>query len=165
MMNLDEVQLLSFTLGEDIYGIDITRVQEIRALGAIRKLPNTPSHCVGVIDFRHVMVPILDLRELFGYLNNSINAQTVMIIVSVGDPNGEVLVGIIVDSVSDVIAIDKDKIKRSPRMGGKVNTDFMKGMFKHNDDIVVVLSLESILDSEELDEIKMLVEHEKESAH
>ncbi|XOV79806.1 MAG: chemotaxis protein CheW [Aestuariibacter sp.] len=161
MMNLEQAQLLSFSLGEDIYGIDITRVQEIRALGAVRKLPNTPSHCIGVVDFRQEMVPILDLRELFGYSNHSINAQTVMIIVAIGALETDVLVGIIVDSVSDVIAIEKEKIKPSPKMGGRVNTDFMKGMFKHEDQIVVVLSLQSLLDSEELGEIKMLVEHEK----
>lgn len=160
-MNFNEVQLLSFTLGEDIYGIDITRVQEIRALGEIRKLPNTPSHCVGVIDFRNAMVPILDLREVFGYPMKAIDAQTVMVVVSVGDTANAILVGIIVDAVSDVIAIDQSEIKSSPSMGGKVDTNFMKGMFKHEDKIVVLLSLESIFESEDMDALKSFVEHEK----
>ena len=160
-MNMNEVQLLSFTLGDDIYGIDITRVQEIRALGQIRNLPNTPSHCVGVIDFRNVMVPILDLREVFKYNIKPVDAQTVMVVVSVGDIGSEMLIGIIVDTVSDVIAVDESDIKTSPRIVGKVDTNFMKGMFKYQDNIVVMLSLENVFEAEEFDELKHLVEHEK----
>lgn len=160
-MNMNEVQLLSFTLGDDIYGIDITRVQEIRALGQIRNLPNTPSHCVGVIDFRNVMVPILDLREVFKYDLKPVDAQTVMVVVSVGDVGSEILIGIIVDTVSDVIAVDESDIKTSPRIAGKVDTNFMKGMFKYQDNIVVMLSLENVFEADEFDEIKHLVEHEK----
>lgn len=161
-MNLDEIQLLSFTLGENIYGIDITRVQEIRALGEIRKLPNTPSHCMGVIDFRNSMVPILDMRDIFGYTAKPMNKQTVMVVVSVGEKGQDMLVGIIVDAVSDVIAVDRAEIKKSPKLGHKVNTEFMTGMFKYQDKIVVILSLECIFETEKFDDLKALVQQQAE---
>lgn len=159
-MNLDEVQLLSFRLGENVYGIDITRVQEIRALGEIRKLPNTPTYCMGVIDFRNAMVPILDMREIFGYELKPMDKQTVMVVVSVGEPGKDMLVGIIVDAVSDVIAVNPSDIKKSPRIGGKVSTEFMKGMFKYQDKIIVMLSLESIFETDEFDDLKDLVQQQ-----
>lgn len=159
-MNLDEVQLLSFTLGDNIYGIDITRVQEIRALGEIRELPNTPGHCMGVIDFRNSMVPILDMREIFGYSSKPMDKQTVMVIVSVGEAAGNMLVGIIVDAVSDVIAVDPNDIRKSPSLGNNVNIEFMKGMFKYQDKIVVMLSLESIFEADQFEDLKTLVQQQ-----
>ncbi|MFC3646919.1 chemotaxis protein CheW [Planctobacterium marinum] len=159
-MNENQAQLLSFTLGDNIYGLDITRVQEIRALGEIRKLPNTPSHCMGVIDFRHAMVPILDLRDIFGYTAKSIDKQTVMVVVSVGEPGNEMLVGIVVDTVSDVIAVSLSEIKKSPRLGNNVSTEFMTGMFKYQDKIVVMLSLESIFETEKFDDLKTIVQQQ-----
>lgn len=159
-MNLDEAQLLSFTLGDNIYGLDITRVQEIRALGEIRKLPNTPSYCMGVIDFRNSMVPILDMRDIFGYNAKPMDKQTVMVVVSVGEPGKDMLVGIIVDAVSDVIAVDPSEIRKSPKLGHNVDTEFMKGMFKYEGKIVVMLSLECIFETDKFDDLKTLVEQQ-----
>ena len=163
-MNLDEVQLLSFRLGDNVYGIDITRVQEIRALGEIRKLPNTPDYCMGVIDFRNAMVPILDMREIFGYELKPMDKQTVMVVVSVGEPGKDMLVGIIVDAVSDVIAVNPGDIKKSPKIGNNVSTEFMKGMFKYQDKIIVMLSLESIFETDEFDDLKHIVQQQAELA-
>lgn len=161
-MNDNEVQLLSFTLGDHIYGLDITRVQEIRALGEIRELPNTPSHCMGVIDFRNCMVPILDMREIFGYKAKSIDKQTVMVVVSVGEPGNDLLVGIVVDTVSDVVAVSLNDIRKSPKLGNNVSTEFMTGMFKYQDNIVVMLSLESIFETEKFDDLKNIVQQQSE---
>ena len=124
-------------------------------------MPNTPSHCVGVIDFRNSMVPILDLREVFGYPIKPVDAQTVMVVVAVGPVGSEILLGIIVDTVSDVIAIEQSKIKNSPSIGSRLDTAFMKGMFKYQDNIVVMLSLESLFDAEQFQDIKQLVADEK----
>lgn len=160
-MNNQELQLLSVNLESDIYGIDITKVQEIRALGQFRSLPNTPQHCVGVIDFRNSMVPVLDLRDVFGYSNTSVNSHTVMVVVSVVYENEVVLLGLVVDAVSDVITVDQSQLRGSPNLGGKVDTSFMQGMFKHEDDIVVVLTLEAILEAEDVSSLRQLVSQEK----
>lgn len=156
-MNNNELQLLCITLDDDQYGLDITKVQEIRALGKHRSLPNMPNHCVGVIDFRNTMVPVIDLRELFGYQHSGISTQTVIVVLLVEYNNQEMLLGIVVDSVSDVIAVDKDTLKASPTIGAKVDTSFIKGMFKHGNSIVVVLTLEPILEVETMSSLKEIV--------
>ncbi len=115
---------------------------------------------MGVIDFRHAMVPILDLRDIFGYTAKSIDKQTVMVVVSVGEPGNEMLVGIVVDTVSDVIAVSLSEIKKSPRLGNNVSTEFMTGMFKYQDKIVVMLSLESIFETEKFDDLKTIVQQQ-----
>jgi len=163
-MNLDEVQLLSFTLGDNMYGIDITKVQEIRAVGEIRELPNVPSHCIGVIDFRNTMVPILDMRNIFGYASKTMDKQTVMVVISISEGGHDMLIGIIVDAVSDVIAISPQEIRQSPKLGHNVNTAFMTGMFKYQDKIVVMLSLERIFETEQFDDLKALVQQQSELA-
>lgn len=149
-----EQQLLSFTLEGDYYAIDINQVQEIRAVGRVRSLPNIPEHCVGVIDFRNSMVPIIDLRKLFNYENTTIDGQTVMIVVNISTGSHHFLVGIIVDSVSDVITIDPDKMKQSPQFGSKINVNFMQGMFRHDDHIVVLLTLEAVFAADEMNELQ-----------
>ncbi len=163
-MNNGELQLLSVTLADDIYGIDITKVQEIRALGKHRNLPNMPKHCVGVIDFRNTMVPVVDLREMFGYEHQGVSPQTVLVVILVEYANEEILLGIVVDSVSDVLVIDNRHLKDSPSIGGKIDTSFIKGMFKHQDQIVVVLTLESILEAKAIIDLKTMVQTNKASA-
>lgn len=160
-MNNDELQLLSVTLADDIYGIDITKVQEIRALGKHRNLPNLPKQCVGVIDFRNSMVPVIDLREMFGYEHDEPSPNTVIVVMLVSFENEELMIGIVVDSVSDVIVIESSRLKDSPSIGSRVDTSFIKGMFKHEDHIVVVLTLESVLEAETLTNIKEMVKTEK----
>lgn len=160
-MNNNELQLLSVTLTEDIYGIDITKVQEIRALGKYRKLPNMPQYCVGVIDFRNSMVPVMDLREMFGYQHDKVSAQTVIVVMLVEHHTEQMLLGIVVDSVSDVIAVQQKDLRKSPNIGAKVNTSFIRGMFKHDDNIVVVLALDAILEADALTDIRALVKNEQ----
>ncbi len=162
-MNNNELQLLCITLDDDQYGLDITKVQEIRALGKHRSLPNMPNHCVGVIDFRNTMVPVIDLREMFGYQHGGISEQTVIVVLLVEYNHKEMLIGIVVDSVSDVIAVEKSQLKASPTIGAKVDTSFIKGMFKHGESIVVVLTLEPILEVDTLAGLQSIVNTESSS--
>ena len=153
-----ELQLLSISLADDIYGIDITKVQEIRALGSYRTIPNLPTHCVGVIDFRDSMVPVVDLREMFGYRHPPVSAQTVIVVMLVEYQSEQLMLGIVVDTVSDVIAIEASMLKSSPSMGDKIDTSFIKGMFKHEDNIVVVLTLEAIMETDKSVNLKAMAE-------
>lgn len=148
-MNSNELQLLSVSLADDIYGIDITKVQEIRALGAFRSIPNLPTHCIGVIDFRDSMVPVVDLRDMFGYQHSDVSSQTVIVVMLVDFQSEQLLLGIVVDAVSDVISMDASRLKSTPTMGNKVDTSFIKGMFKHDNQIVVVLMLEAIMEADD----------------
>ena len=161
MHSNSELQLLSVTLTDDIYGIDITKVQEIRALGKHRSLPKMPKHCVGVIDFRNSMVPVLDLREMFGYRHEEVSPQTVIVVLLIEHNAHQILLGIVVDSVSDVIAVQNKDLRESPSIGAKVDTSFIRGMFKHEDNIVVVLALDTILESDAISDLKAFVQNEQ----
>lgn len=158
-MNQDDIQLLCITLSDEQYGLDITKVQEIRALGKHRRLPKMPKFCVGVIDFRNAMVPVIDLREMFGYPSREATSlQTVIVVISIESPNESLLVGIVVDSVSDVISVAPTQVKKSPTLGSKVDTSFIRGMFKHNDNIIIILTLESVLENDAMTELKQMVD-------
>lgn len=160
-MNSNELQLLSVSLADDIYGIDITKVQEIRALGSYRNIPNLPTHCIGVIDFRDSMVPVVDLREMFGYSHPPVSSQTVIVVMLVEYQSEQLMLGIVVDAVSDVIAMEAKMLKSTPAMGGKVDTSFIKGMFKHGDSIIVVLMLEAIMEADKNLNLKAMSELNK----
>lgn len=162
MNTSDELQLLSFTLGSDMYAVDISKVQEIRAVGQVRNLPNVPGHCIGVIDFRTHIVPVLDLRELFQYDDLTIRTQTVMIVVSVMYEQTPMLVGIVVDTVSDVLMLNKQDLKSAPRFG-KVDVSFMQGMFKKEEQIIVMLSLDSVFAADEFEQIREMTKQVSES--
>lgn len=157
-MNTNELQLLSVSLADDVYGIDITKVQEIRALGSYRTIPNLPDHCVGVIDFRDCMVPVVDLREMFGYSHPPISPQTVIVVMLVEYQSEQLMLGIVVDAVSDVIAVETKTLKASPAMGDKIDISFIKGMFKHENNIIVVLTLEAILETDKNTNLKAISE-------
>ncbi|MCY7295374.1 chemotaxis protein CheW [Alteromonas sp. a30] len=156
-MNQDDIQLLCVTLSDEQYGLNITKVQEIRALGKHRRLPNMPKHCVGVIDFRNTMVPVIDLREMFAYAHSDISSQTVIVVMSIENKQETLLIGVVVDSVSDVISVEPTQVKHSPTLGTKVDTSFIQGMFKYNDHIIIILTLESILEEQELSELNDMV--------
>lgn len=160
-MNSNELQLLSVTLADDIYGIDITKVQEIRALGSHRNLPNMPDHCVGIIDFRNYMVPVLDLRKMFGYQHQAVTTNTVIVVLLVEQAESRLLLGIVVDSVSDVLTIQQADIKESPTIGEKVDTSFIQGMFKHEEHIVVMLTLDSLLKTNSIKDLKAFMQNER----
>ena len=163
-MSMTELQLLSFSLAEDSYGIDITKVQEIRAMGQIRKIPNTPAHWIGIIDFRDHMVPVLDLRRLFDYSDSDINQQTIMVVVSITLNESDVLVGLVVDAVSDVLSVEHDTLKKPPSMNEHVETEFVQGMFRYEEQIVVVLSLESLVAKEDISIIRQQLATSKSAA-
>lgn len=155
-MSEQPMQLLSFHLGGNLYGINITMVQEIRVVGNIRTLPNTPDYVIGVLDFRNSMVPVLDLRKMFNYDHREIDNQTVLIVVNVEVDEQQVLIAIIVDSVSDVVDITQEQLKKSPALNEGINTEYMRGMFKHDDKIVVVMDLEAVVKTEDISKLQQM---------
>jgi len=156
-MTEDIEQLLIFTLGEDVFGIDILRVKEIRAVGKIRAIPNMPDDLLGVLDYREHIVPVLDMRVKLGFKDNEIKAQTVMIIVNVKHTEQDYSVGMVVDSVSDVISLDKDSLQPAPKINMHNQSNLLKGMFTHEDNVLVVLDLDNILDEQDLTGVQGLL--------
>ena len=145
-LTTDGSQFLTFNLGDELYGVDILRVQEIKGYTTVTKIPNTPSHIKGVLNLRGTIVPIVELRTKFGMPTIDYTAFTVIIVVVVRDK----VMGLVVDSVSDVLNIDKKDIQPSPQFGAKVDVSFLNGIGKSGDKLVALLEMDRLLLDDEV---------------
>ena len=145
-LTADGSQFLTFNLGEELYGVDILRVQEIKGYTAVTKIPNTPSHIKGVLNLRGTIVPIVELRTKFGMPTIDYTAFTVIIVVVVRDR----VMGLVVDAVSDVLNIDKKDIQATPQFGGKVDVSFLNGIGKSGDKLVALLDMDKLMSDSDL---------------
>jgi purine-binding chemotaxis protein CheW len=142
----DGRQFLTFNLGEELYGVDILRVQEIKGYTAVTKIPNTPSYIKGVLNLRGTIVPIVELRTKFGMPTIEYTMFTVIIVVVVK----EKVMGLVVDAVSDVLDIDKKDVQAPPNFGSRINVSFMNGIGKSGDKLVTLLDIDRMLSGEDL---------------
>ncbi len=134
-------QFLSFMLGDESYGVDILRVQEIKGYTAVTHIPNTPAFIKGVLNLRGTIVPIIDLRTKFGMPSAEPTPFTVIVVVVVRDK----VMGLVVDSVSDVLDIDPKEVQPAPQFGGNVDTSFLQSMAKVGDRLVAMLDIDRVL--------------------
>ncbi|RLA59740.1 MAG: chemotaxis protein CheW [Epsilonproteobacteria bacterium] len=147
------VQFLSFTLGDEEYGVDILSVQEIRSWEPVSRIPNVPAYEKGVVNLRGAIVPIIDLRERFGLGHLAYTSLTVVVVLQIESEEGKTRVmGVVVDSVSDVIDVDKTSIQTAPNFGTKVSTEFINGLASVNDRMVMLLDVEKLLKLDSLED-------------
>jgi len=147
------VQFLSFTLGDEEYGVDILRVQEIRSWEPVSRIPNVPNYEKGVVNLRGAIVPIIDLRERFGLGHLAYSPLTVVVVLQMQTEEGAVrTMGVVVDSVSDVINVDKKTIQDAPNFGTKVSTEFINGLASVEERMVMLLDVEKLLQLDALDD-------------
>ncbi|OQW51239.1 MAG: chemotaxis protein CheW [Nitrospira sp. HN-bin3] len=139
-------QFLTFNLGEELYGVDILRVQEIKGYTTVTKIPNTPSHIKGVLNLRGTIVPIVELRTKFGMPTIDYTTFTVIIVVVVRDK----VMGLVVDAVSDVLDIAQKDIQAPPQFGANVDVRFLNGIGKSGDKLVALLDMDSLLSEGDL---------------
>ncbi|MCG5536108.1 chemotaxis protein CheW [Ectothiorhodospira mobilis] len=142
----DSREYLTFTLGEEEYGIDILNVQEIRGYDAVTKIANAPDFIKGVINMRGVIVPIIDMRLKFNLGEVEYNQFTVVIILNV---TGRVI-GMVVDGVSDVVALRQDQIRPAPEFGAVLDTDYIEGLATLEERMVIVVDIERLMSSNEM---------------
>lgn len=153
--NLDEansLQLIAFTIGEQIYGVEITTVREIRAWNGATPLPNTREYVRGVINLRGTIVPIFDLRARFGDGQTSPTKTHVVVVMSVGDK----WVGVLVDAVSDILTVSKDDIHAVPESNRNNNTsdtksELLSGIITHKNRMVGLIDLHAVVDGAQVD--------------
>jgi len=139
-------EYLTFTLASETYGIDILKVQEIRGYDSVTRIANTPEFIKGVINLRGVIVPIVDLRIKFRVGEATYHEFTVVIIINVLDK----VVGIVVDGVSDVIALPPESIKPAPEFGAALDTRYITGLGTLNDEMLILVDIEKLIGSDEL---------------
>ena len=139
-------EFLTFTLGSEEYGIDILKVQEIRGYEAVTKIANTPEFIKGVVNLRGTIVPIVDLRIKFNLGSVEYNQFTVVIILNVRSR----VVGIVVDSVSDVIALAADQIRAAPEFSGDLEADYITGLGTVAERMLILVDIEKLMTSRDM---------------
>jgi purine-binding chemotaxis protein CheW len=141
-------QVLTFVLGNETYGVDILRVQEIRGWSAVTKIPHAPPHVLGVLNLRGSIVPIVDLRMRFSLDRAEYTTVTVIIVVSVISAAGRRDFGVVVDGVSDVVDVNTAEVKAAPELGAKGATDYIRGLVPVSERMVVLLDIDRLIGSD-----------------
>ena len=145
-INNNASEVLSFRLGGEEYAISILKVQEIRGYDAVTRIASAPEYMKGVINLRGIIVPIVDMRIKFNLGTPTYDQFTVVIILNI---NGHV-VGMVVDSVSDVITLSSDQVKPAPEMGTALNTDYLIGLGTVDQRMLILVDIDKLMSSAEM---------------
>ncbi|SHE23473.1 chemotaxis protein CheW [methanotrophic endosymbiont of Bathymodiolus puteoserpentis (Logatchev)] len=148
----NSMQFLSFTLGEEEYGVDILSVQEIRSWEPVSRIPNVPSYEKGVVNLRGAIVPIIDLRERFNLEHSEYTNLTVVVVLQTILQGRSRTMGLVVDSVSDVNNIDLQSIQSAPDFGTKVSTEFISGLALVEERMLILLDVKKLLKLDGVDD-------------
>jgi purine-binding chemotaxis protein CheW len=143
-------QFLTFKLEEELFALDIGKVREVLDFTSITKVPRTPDYMRGVINLRGSVVPVVDLRLKFGMEQAQQTVNTCVIIVEVQMDGETVVMGAMADAVQEVLDLEPDQIEPPPRIGTKLNTDFIRGMGKHAEQFIMILDIDKVFTMDEL---------------
>ncbi len=142
---------LTFTLDEEEYGIGILKVKEIIGMMDITSVPRTPEFVKGVINLRGKVIPIVDLRLKFSMEAIPYSERTCIIVVEIDSQDETVLIGIVVDAVSEVLNVKDDEIEDAPTFGTKLDTEYILGMAKMEGGVKILLNIDKVLSSKEIE--------------
>jgi purine-binding chemotaxis protein CheW len=145
-----EGKYLTFSMANEEYGIGILKIREIIGMMPITSVPQTPEFVKGVINLRGKVIPVMDLRLRFNMDSIDYNERTCIIVVEIFGQSATVQIGIVVDSVSEVLNIKQDEIEDTPTFGTSLNTDFILGMAKMEGGVKILLDIDQVLTSDEL---------------
>ena len=149
-----EGKYLTFTLADEEYGIGILRIKEIIGMMPITTIPQTPEFVKGVINLRGKVIPVVDLRLRFGMDSIDYTERTCIIVVEIAGQAGTVMIGIVVDAVSEVLNIKGEDIEDTPTFGTKLNTEYILGMAKMEGSVKILLDIGRVLTGEEIAVLK-----------
>jgi purine-binding chemotaxis protein CheW len=140
------MEVLAFTLGQEEYGIDIQKVQELRGYDTVTRIANAPEHIKGVVNLRGIIVPIIDMRIKFNLGTPTYDQFTVVIILSLASR----VMGMVVDSVSDVITLSPEQIKPAPEMGSVLDTGYLIGLGTIDARMLILVDIDKLMSSSEM---------------
>lgn len=149
-MTIKTGKYLTFLLESEEYGIGILKVKEIIGMLPITSVPRTPNFVKGVINLRGKVIPVIDLRSKFDMKSISYNDRTCIIVVEIDASQSTVLIGIVVDTVSEVLNIKEDEIEETPAFGTKLDTRYILGMAKQEGTVKILLNIDKVLSSSEM---------------
>ena len=141
-------KFMTFKLANEEYGLEILKVRELIGMMEITRIPRARSYIRGVINLRGKVIPVVDLRLKFGFASQDYTERTCIIVVEVALPSGAVMMGIIVDHVSEVLNITPEEIEQTPEFGERVETTYMKGIAKVKGKVKILLDLDRVLGSD-----------------
>jgi purine-binding chemotaxis protein CheW len=147
---IEATQYLTFKLDDEVFALDIGKVREVLDFTSITKVPKTPEFMRGVINLRGSVVPVVDLRLKFGLTKTEQTVHTCIIIVEVAVDGEATVLGALADSVQEVLDLGPDHIEPAPKIGTKLNTEFIKGMGKQNDHFIIILDIDKVFSTDEL---------------
>jgi purine-binding chemotaxis protein CheW len=146
----EATQHLTFKLDEEIFAVDISKVREVLEFTTVTKVPQTPEFMCGVINLRGGVVPVVDLRLKFGMAEAEKTVNTCIVIVEVTLDGESTVLGALVDSVQEVFELEANQIEPAPKIGTRLNTEFIKGMGKRDDQFIIILDIDKVFSSDEL---------------
>lgn len=146
----ETVQYLTFKLADEIFALDVAKVREILEYTTITKVPQTPEFMRGVINLRGSVVPVVDLRLKFGMAPTEQTINTCIIVVEVTLEGDTTVLGALADSVQEVVEMEPEQIEPAPHIGTRLNTDFIKGMGKHDDNFIMILDIDRVFSEQEM---------------
>jgi purine-binding chemotaxis protein CheW len=144
---------LTFQLGKEVYGIEILKVQEIIGMMPVTRVPKTPGYVRGVINLRGKVIPVVELRSKFGMETREDTERTCIVVVQVAWSGGTVTMGLLVDEVSEVLNVAGEQIEAPPSFGSDVDTDFILGMGKVAQKVVMLLDVDKALSGDGIETV------------
>ena len=146
-------QYLTFMLGEEHYAVEVDKVKEVLEFTKITHVPKMPPFMLGVINLRGSVVPVIDLRLKFGMEKTEKSVETGIIVMEISFEGETVILGGLADSVQQVIELDAANIEPAPRIGTRIDTHFIKGMGKHEDNFLIILDIDKVFTLSELSQV------------
>jgi purine-binding chemotaxis protein CheW len=146
----DSQQYVTFSLGDELFGVEVNRAREILSVTPVTKVPQTPEYLLGVINLRGQVVPVIDMRLKLGLPVSEETEDTCVIVVEVHVDGEELIVGALADAVREVLEIRSDQIEPAPRLGTRLKTEFITGMGKVEEQFLILLNIDRVFNSDEL---------------
>lgn len=146
----ETTQYLTFKLEDEVFAVDISQVREVLDFTSITKVPRTPDFMRGVINLRGSVVPVVDMRLKFEMSKTEQTVNTCIIIAEINLDGEKIILGALADSVQEVIELEPGQIEPPPRIGTRLNTEFIRGMGKRDENFIIILEIDEIFSSDEL---------------
>ncbi len=141
---------LTFTLGDEQYAVDVTKAREVLEITSITKVPRTPEFMRGVINLRGSVVPVCDMKTKFGMGQTARTVDSRVVVMEIVYGGENAVVGVLADSVQEVIELDSAQIEPPPKIGMSIDTEFIRGMGKRNEDFIIILDIDRVFSPEDM---------------
>jgi purine-binding chemotaxis protein CheW len=146
----ETTQYLTFKLEEEVFAVDVAKIREILDFTLATKVPGTPEFMRGVINVRGNVVPVVDMRLKFGLSITEKTVDTCIVVMEIAVEEDKTILGALVDSVQEVFELEANQIEPPPRIGSRWRTEFIKGIGKRNDELIIILDIDKVFSSTEL---------------